>query len=196
MNTEKATTPSAKKTSTKEGKNTFDFSSLYASRDYEKDLDGESFLSLIRKSSGAKNEEISKYISSNETIKELFSNSQLLTEIIYDRAEKILSSALGSAKEFPIPVRKVAQRCGFEIVEVDFQAMTDEFTWAELQKTLASQPLHECKCVKNCLMMRRVLLQAQYMSKKTLMKIQSVLLLLMNWVISSYGQSIPSASFI
>ena len=49
MNTEKATTPSAKKTSTKEGKNTFDFSSLYASRDYEKDLDGESFLSLIRR---------------------------------------------------------------------------------------------------------------------------------------------------
>ena len=39
MNTEKATTPSAKKTSTKEGKNTFDFSSLYASRDYEKDLE-------------------------------------------------------------------------------------------------------------------------------------------------------------
>ncbi len=141
MNTEKATTPSAKKTSTKEGKNTFDFSSLYASRDYEKDLDGESFLSLIRKSSGAKNEEISKYISSNETIKELFSNSQLLTEIIYDRAEKILSSALGSAKEFPIPVRKVAQRCGFEIVEVDFQAMTDEFTWAELQKNLGKSAI-------------------------------------------------------
>lgn len=141
MSTKKTTTPSAKKTFVKEIKDSIDFSSLYTNYNHEKGLSSENFLSLIRKSSSAKNEEISKYISSNETIKELFSNSQLLTEIIYGRAEKILSSALGSAKEFPIPVRKVAQHCGFEIVEVDFQAMTDEFTWTELQKNLGKSAI-------------------------------------------------------
>lgn len=141
MSTKKTTTPSAKKTFVKEIKDSIDFSSLYTNYNHEKGLSSENFLSLIRKSSSAKNEEISKYISSNETIKELFSNSQLLTEIIYGRAEKILSSALGSDKKFPIPVRKVAQHCGFEIVEVDFQAMTDEFTWTELQKNLGKSAI-------------------------------------------------------
>lgn len=141
MSTKKTITPSAKKTFVKEIKDSIDFSSLYANYNHEKGLSSENFLSLIRKSSGTKNEEISKYISSNETIKELFSNSQLLTEIIYGRAEKILSSALGSDKKFPIPVRKVAQHCGFEIVEVDFQAMTDEFTWTELQKNLGKSAI-------------------------------------------------------
>lgn len=141
MSTKKTTTPSAKKTFVKEIKDSIDFSSLYTNYNHEKGLSSENFLSLIRKSSSAKNEEISKYISSNETIKELFSNSQLLTEIIYGRAEKILSSALGSDKKFPIPVRKVAQHCGFEIVEVNFQAMTDEFTWTELQKNLGKSAI-------------------------------------------------------
>ena len=141
MSTKKTITPSAKKTFVKEIKDSIDFSSLYTNYNHEKGLSSENFLSLIRKSSSAKNEEISKYISSNETIKELFSNSQLLTEIIYGRAEKILSSALGSDKKFPIPVRKVAQHCGFEIVEVDFQAMTDEFTWTELQKNLGKSAI-------------------------------------------------------
>lgn len=141
MSTKKTTTPSAKKTFVKEIKDSIDFSSLYTNYNHEKGLSSENFLSLIRKSSSAKNEEISKYISSNETIKELFSNSQLLTEIIYGRAEKVLSSALGSDKKFPIPVRKVAQHCGFEIVEVDFQAMTDEFTWTELQKNLGKSAI-------------------------------------------------------
>ena len=59
MSTKKTITPSAKKTFVKEIKDSIDFSSLYANYNHEKGLSSENFLSLIRKSSGTKNEEIS-----------------------------------------------------------------------------------------------------------------------------------------
>lgn len=145
MTTKRTTAVSARKSTAKSAKTPLDFSSLFVEHSSEKAMDSQEFLSLIRKSSGVGNSEakkISNYIASNETLKELFANSQILTEIIYDRAEKILLSTLDSNTiAFPIPVRAIAERCGFEIVEVDFQDMTDEFTWTELQKNLGKSAI-------------------------------------------------------
>lgn len=121
MSTKKTTTPSAKKTFVKEIKDSIDFSSLYTNYNHEKGLSSENFLSLIRKSSSAKNEEISKYISSNETIKELFSNSQLLTEIIYGRAEKYCPVHWDQIRNFRFPCAKLHSIVALRLLKLTFK---------------------------------------------------------------------------
>lgn len=80
------------------------------------------FVSLIQKSGGNDRDVALAYAEENKKLMQELFNNQKLTQKIYERAKAILDYFLTEEERvFPIPVRKIAEKLEFEVVERDFQ---------------------------------------------------------------------------
>lgn len=99
------------------------------------------FVSLIQKSGGEDRDVALAYAEENKKLVQELFNNQKLTQKIYERAKAILDYFLTEEERvFPIPVRKIAEKLGFEVVERDFQN-EDEFILSERQKELGKSAI-------------------------------------------------------
>lgn len=107
--------------------NSFDSIRDLLDEEKEKQTDSQRFVSLVRRSGGEKIGNALRYAEENKKLIQMFADNQKLTEIVYERAEAVLNGVLEEdEKKFPLPVREIAKRLGFDIIERNFQDDEDE----------------------------------------------------------------------